>query len=193
MTNTPTIRDVDELLVLLRESAHTRAVTYIKGEVAVCECADGDPAFPLARLPGSRTWELPATCSIRPTKPMVLATDLHGPLCLYGMDPTARPGFYRNTPKRLPSPAPTGEGTTDERRTACSHGGWGPNGAEQQGVDSTSIRFQLVGQERVILLGAPIQFPRFSSESTHLLWAAWVSIPAAARAPSNRMAPARSI
>jgi hypothetical protein len=47
MTNIPTICDVEELLVLLRENAHTRAVTYMNGEVAVCECADGDPAFPI--------------------------------------------------------------------------------------------------------------------------------------------------
>ncbi len=47
MTNIPTIHDAGELLVLLRESALTRAVTYIEGKVAVCECADNDPAFPI--------------------------------------------------------------------------------------------------------------------------------------------------
>jgi hypothetical protein len=46
MGNIATIRDVGELLVLLRESLLTRAVAYINDEVAVCDCADGDPGRP---------------------------------------------------------------------------------------------------------------------------------------------------
>jgi hypothetical protein len=46
MSNIPTIRDIGELLVLLRESLLTRAVAYIEDELAVCDCADGNPARP---------------------------------------------------------------------------------------------------------------------------------------------------
>jgi hypothetical protein len=46
MSNIPTIRDVGELLVLLRERLHTRAVSYIEDDLAVCDCADGDPGCP---------------------------------------------------------------------------------------------------------------------------------------------------
>jgi hypothetical protein len=46
MTDISTIRDAGELLAVLRGSAPTRAVTYINGKVAVCDCADGAPARP---------------------------------------------------------------------------------------------------------------------------------------------------
>jgi hypothetical protein len=46
MSNIPTIRDVGELLVLLRESPLTRAVAYVEGDHAVCDCANGDPGCP---------------------------------------------------------------------------------------------------------------------------------------------------
>ena len=45
-SNIPTIRDIGELLVLLRESLLTRAVAYIDDDLAVCDCADGDPGRP---------------------------------------------------------------------------------------------------------------------------------------------------
>jgi hypothetical protein len=45
MSNIPTVRDVGELLVLLRESLLTRAVAYID-DLAVCDCADGKPGRP---------------------------------------------------------------------------------------------------------------------------------------------------
>jgi hypothetical protein len=44
MTNIPTIRDGGELLILLQESPLTRAVAYVEGNLAVCDCSDGDPA-----------------------------------------------------------------------------------------------------------------------------------------------------
>jgi hypothetical protein len=46
MTNIPTIRAVGELLVLLRERLDMRAVSYIEGDLAVCDCADGNPGRP---------------------------------------------------------------------------------------------------------------------------------------------------
>lgn len=46
MSNIPTIRDVGELLVLLRESLPTGVVTYVGDDLAVCHCAEGDPAQP---------------------------------------------------------------------------------------------------------------------------------------------------
>lgn len=46
MSNLPTIREVGELLALLRESLLTRAVTYVEDDIAVCHCADGDPGRP---------------------------------------------------------------------------------------------------------------------------------------------------
>jgi hypothetical protein len=46
MNNIPIIRDVSELLGLLRERLHTRAVSYIKDDLAVCDCADGNPGRP---------------------------------------------------------------------------------------------------------------------------------------------------
>jgi hypothetical protein len=46
MSNIPTIRDIGELLVLLRESLHTRAVAYIENDLAICDCADGNPGRP---------------------------------------------------------------------------------------------------------------------------------------------------
>jgi hypothetical protein len=38
---------------------------------------------------------------------MLQATELRGPPCLCAMDPTGRPGFYRNTPKPPPNPSRT--------------------------------------------------------------------------------------
>jgi hypothetical protein len=46
MSNIPRIRNVGKLLVLLRESPLTRAVAYVEGALAVCDCADGDPGHP---------------------------------------------------------------------------------------------------------------------------------------------------
>lgn len=46
MSNIPTIRDVRELLVLLRESLPTRVVAYVKDGLAVCDCAQGDAGRP---------------------------------------------------------------------------------------------------------------------------------------------------
>jgi hypothetical protein len=46
MSNIPTIGNVSELLVLLRESLPTRAIAYLGDNLAVCDCADGDPARP---------------------------------------------------------------------------------------------------------------------------------------------------
>ena len=52
MSNIPTIRDIGELLVLLREDPLTRAVAYINDDLAVCDCADGDPGRPIRPI----TW-----------------------------------------------------------------------------------------------------------------------------------------
>jgi hypothetical protein len=46
VSNITSIRDVAELLVLLRESLPTRAVAYAGDHLAVCDCADGDPGRP---------------------------------------------------------------------------------------------------------------------------------------------------
>jgi hypothetical protein len=46
MSDIPTLRDAGESPVLLRESMHTRAVTFVANKVAVCDCRDGDPANP---------------------------------------------------------------------------------------------------------------------------------------------------
>jgi hypothetical protein len=46
MSNIPTIREVGELLVLLREGLLTRAVAYVRDDLAVCDCADGNPGRP---------------------------------------------------------------------------------------------------------------------------------------------------
>lgn len=48
MSNIPTIRDVGELLVLLRDSLPARAVAYVGGDLAVCDCANGNSARPIA-------------------------------------------------------------------------------------------------------------------------------------------------
>lgn len=48
MGNIPTIHDVAELLVLLRDSLPHRAVTYVGHDLAVCECANGNPPRPIA-------------------------------------------------------------------------------------------------------------------------------------------------
>jgi hypothetical protein len=50
MSNNPTIRSVDELLVLLREGLLTRAVAYVGDDLAVCDCADGDPGRPIRSI-----------------------------------------------------------------------------------------------------------------------------------------------
>jgi hypothetical protein len=47
MSNIPTIHDVGELLVLLRDSVPTRAVAYVGHDLAVCDCANGYPARPI--------------------------------------------------------------------------------------------------------------------------------------------------
>ena len=41
MSNIPTIHDVGELLVLLRDSLSARAVAYVGDDLAVCDCANG--------------------------------------------------------------------------------------------------------------------------------------------------------
>src|SRR5579863_8615454 len=41
-----TISNDIELLVLLRENPPTRAVAYVRGDIAVCDCTTGDPARP---------------------------------------------------------------------------------------------------------------------------------------------------
>ena len=46
MSTIPSIREVGELLVLLREGLPTRAVAYMGGDLAVCDCADGNPGRP---------------------------------------------------------------------------------------------------------------------------------------------------
>jgi hypothetical protein len=48
MSNIPTLHDVGELLVLLRDSLPTRAVAYVGHDLAVCDCANGYPARPIA-------------------------------------------------------------------------------------------------------------------------------------------------
>ncbi len=48
ISNIPTIYDVGELLLLLRESLSTRAVAYLGNDLAVCDCANGEPAHPIA-------------------------------------------------------------------------------------------------------------------------------------------------
>jgi hypothetical protein len=48
MSNIPTIHDVAELLVLLRDSLPTRAVAYVGHDLAVCDCANGNPPRPIA-------------------------------------------------------------------------------------------------------------------------------------------------
>ena len=48
MSNIPTIHDVGELLVLLRDSLPTRVVAYVGHDLAVCDCANGCPARPIA-------------------------------------------------------------------------------------------------------------------------------------------------
>jgi hypothetical protein len=50
MSNIPTIRDVRELLVFLRESVSKRAVAYVGGDLAVCDCAEGSLARPTRPL-----------------------------------------------------------------------------------------------------------------------------------------------
>ena len=47
MSNISTIREVEELLLLLRESVRTRVVAYVGDAVAVCDCVDGDPGRPI--------------------------------------------------------------------------------------------------------------------------------------------------
>ena len=55
MSNIPTIHDVGELLVLLRDGPPTRAVAYVGHDLAVCDCANGSPPRPIAWIddPGS--------------------------------------------------------------------------------------------------------------------------------------------
>jgi len=48
MRNIPAIRDVGELLDLLRDSLSARAVAYVGDDLAVCDCANGNPARPIA-------------------------------------------------------------------------------------------------------------------------------------------------
>ena len=48
MSNIPTIHDVGEMLVLLRDSPPTRAVAYVGHDLAVCDCTNGNPARPIA-------------------------------------------------------------------------------------------------------------------------------------------------
>jgi|SRR6516164_896412 hypothetical protein len=50
MSNIPRIRNIGKLLVLLRESPLTRAVAYVEGNLAVCDCANGDPGKPTRPL-----------------------------------------------------------------------------------------------------------------------------------------------
>jgi hypothetical protein len=90
MSNISTIREVEELLFLLRESLRTRVVAYVGDDVAVCECVDDDPG--------------------RPTRPIAWIDDTGSARELlneayFGMDRTARLGFYRSTPKPPPNPA----------------------------------------------------------------------------------------
>jgi hypothetical protein len=44
----PTICDVGELLTLLRDNLPARAVAYVGDDLAVCDCANGNPACPVA-------------------------------------------------------------------------------------------------------------------------------------------------
>ena len=46
MGDIATISNATELLVLLREKLPIRAVAYVRGDIAVCDCANGDPARP---------------------------------------------------------------------------------------------------------------------------------------------------
>ena len=46
ISNVPTIRDISQLLALLRESLPTRAVSYMRNDLGVCDSAEGDPAHP---------------------------------------------------------------------------------------------------------------------------------------------------
>ncbi len=48
MSNIPTICDIGELLILLRDNQPARAVAYIGDGLAVCDCANGNPARPIA-------------------------------------------------------------------------------------------------------------------------------------------------
>jgi hypothetical protein len=48
MSNIPTICDVGELLILLRDNLPARAVAYVGDDLAVCDCANGNPARPIA-------------------------------------------------------------------------------------------------------------------------------------------------
>jgi hypothetical protein len=50
MRNISTIREVEELLLLLRESLRTRVVAYVGDDVAVCDCVAGDPGRPIRPL-----------------------------------------------------------------------------------------------------------------------------------------------
>jgi len=46
MSNIATTFDAGELLVLLREKLTARAVAYVGEALAVCDCANGNPARP---------------------------------------------------------------------------------------------------------------------------------------------------
>lgn len=52
MSDIATISDTNELLVILREDLRARAVAYVGEDLAVCDCADGNPA----QLTGVIAW-----------------------------------------------------------------------------------------------------------------------------------------